>query len=300
MVNGIDPSAERFLMDLGRIRGRAERAQAQLSSGLRITRPSDAPDSVALLVESQGGIDRILQIRQNMARVKLEADSGEQSLASAVAALDRAETTAMQGTSFGTSAAQLQTLSNHAQGVLEALVSLANTKVEGRFIFSGDSDQTPPYQIDLTQANGVTAYAGSASTRRVEDPSGTLIPVARDAQSVFDNAATQSAFAAVNQLRLALAAGDQTATANAVTAIRAARDQIARDLSFYGLVQNEVAQATEFSGKLELQLQTSLSNARDADLAEAAVELNRAQIQQEAALASRARLPRTSLFDYLG
>lgn len=296
----IDPTSDRFLNDLRRIQTRAERAQAQLSSGVRVSRPSDSPDQVGTILDLSAGLDRVAQIRQNLTRVKLEVDSGEQALGAAVAALDRAEVLGTQGASFTTTATGRAALAGQALNVLDQLVGLANTKVEGRYIFSGDADRNAPYRLNLSSANGVTAYAGSASTRQVEDPAGALIPVARDASSIFDNAATASAFAAVNALRLALAANDPVATAVALSPLRAARDQIAGDLSFYGAVQSEVARATEASHQVESQLKTGLGDTRDADLAEAAVELSRAQVQHEAALASRAKLPRTSLFDYLG
>jgi len=43
----------------------------------------------------------------------------------------------------------------------------------------------------------------------------------------------------------------------------------------------------------------ALSGIEDADLTKSITELNQANLQQQAALQSRARIPRTTLFDYL-
>ena len=71
-------------------------------------------------------------------------------------------------------------------------------------------------------------------------------------------------------------------------------------LSFYGTVQNKVAEATDFATKRDLQLNTQLSSLQDADLTSAIVELTQAQAQQSAALQVRAKTPPRSLFDFLG
>ena len=63
------------------------------------------------------------------------------------------------------------------------MVDLSNTQVQGRYIFSGDQDQTPAYQINTGTdpiGNGVTQLATSASTRQVEDPEGGAFPVSDD------------------------------------------------------------------------------------------------------------------------
>ena len=73
-----------------------------------------------------------------------------------------------------------------------------------------------------------------------------------------------------------------------------------QQLAFYGLVQNRLASETDFGKNYETQLQSQLSGIQDADLAAAITEMQQAQTEQTAALTSRAQLPRTSLFNYLG
>jgi len=50
---------------------------------------------------------------------------------------------------------------------------------------------------------------------------------------------------------------------------------------------------------LETQLKTQIGNLDDADLTQAILDLTQSQTQQQAALQSRAMLPRTTLFDFL-
>ena len=61
-----------------------------------------------------------------------------------------------------------------------------------------------------------------------------------------------------------------------------------------------VNDAIDQASKTELRLKAQIANLEDADMAQAALELTSASIQQNASLQSRARMPRTSLFDFLG
>jgi flagellar hook-associated protein 3 FlgL len=173
--------------------------------------------------------------------------------------------------------------------------------VEGRFIFSGDSDSVSPYTIDLTQANPVSGYQGAAATRLIQHPNGTTFAVARTAQDIFDAAdPTQNVFTQVNNLRTALLNNDQAGINAAMDALPKASEYLNSQLAFYGNTQNTVANATDYGQKLVLQFQTQVSGIQDADLATAAIELTQAQIQQQASLQARAQIPRTTLFNFLG
>ena len=317
MIEAIDPSAARFLADLERIRLRAEQAQQQISSGLKVTVPSDDPDHVQDLLVTHAHLDQVVQIRCNLDRAHAEADTAEQALAEAIKVMDRAAEIGVQGANSITSPETRQTLAAAVQGLLEQLVSLANTQAERRYLFSGDSDQVAPYAVDLAQPNGVSAYAGSAATRQMMHPSGTRFALSHTAQAIFDNSdSTKNIFAAVNALRLALESGPTVpvgdpdynnqlqaqaqAVEAALTKVRSARDHLSRELAYAGTVQNRVAEAIDFAAKLELRERTALSNLRDADIAAAALELSQARTHQDAALSAHAMVPKRSLFDFLG
>jgi flagellin-like hook-associated protein FlgL len=71
-------------------------------------------------------------------------------------------------------------------------------------------------------------------------------------------------------------------------------------LAYYGNVQSKIAAAQDFGQTLRVQLRTQLGNLEDADLTEAVLELTQGQTQQQASLQSRAQIPRSTLFDFLG
>jgi flagellar hook-associated protein 3 FlgL len=306
MIRNISPSGERFLVDLARIQATIERAQRAVSSGLRVTAPSDAPDRISDILQLRADIEQNTQILTNLSRVKSEVDTAERSLQLAVQIVDRARVLASQGAGTTVTADSRRILALDVQGLLEQLVAISATLVEGRFIFSGDQDRSPQYELNLTNPNGVNRLVTTLASRQVQHPNGTFFVVAETAQNIFDSRnpddslASDNVFAAVNGLRVALETNDQAGIDASLTAIRLAGDHLGRALSFYGHVQRTVGEAVDFAGKLELRLKLELSDKQDADLTAAVLELQRSQIHQEAALRARAQMPTTSLFDFLG
>ena len=102
--------------------------------------------------------------------------------------------------------------------ILQQLVSTANTTVQGRYVFSGDADQTAPYSIDLTQSSPVSAYQGTATTRQIQGPDGTAFPMALTAQQIFDSSNAQTnVFASITSLMQGLQNNDDTAISSAMS-----------------------------------------------------------------------------------
>jgi flagellar hook-associated protein 3 FlgL len=301
MIEFFNPINQMFLSGMDRIQARQQRAQQQLTTGLKINTISDDPDQIANLMQVRSTLAQTQQISANLGRVKTETDTGENALQNAVKLLDSVATLAAEAEPNMQTAASRSQIAGEVGADLEQLVGIANTSVEGRFIFSGDTDQTQPYTIDMTQASPVSAYAGSAATRQIQHPDGSLFQISKTAQEIFDSTdPTTNVFLAVSSLRIALVNNDQNGINQSITDLKNASTYLNSQLAFYGTVQNRVNGALDFAANLTTQLQAEQSGIQDADLTASITELNQASTQQQAALAAERQIPRTSLFDYLG
>ena len=300
MIQGPDARADRFLTDLAAITRRIERAQNQITSGRRLNQVSDAPDEVSRLLQIRAELSSTEQIHFNLGRVQTEVDSAEQALQHGVLLMDRVSVLAAQGANGTLGASERRSISVEVGTLLEQLGNLTGTAVEGRYLFSGDADQTVPYQLNLNLYNPFSAYQGSTSTRQVQHPSGQRFSVALTADQIFDDPTPgNSVFQAVNDLRQALAADDPAAINQAMTLVRSSSAHLNNQLAYYGTVQNQVREALDSSSSKELQLHQQISNIQDTDLASAILELNNAQLQQRATLSAEGQRSRETLFNYL-
>lgn len=301
MLSRLDANTAKFLSDLASINRSLERAQREVSSGRRVHSVSDDPDEVTHILQLRSELVNTQQVATNMGRVKSEVDAAESVLQAAVSVMEKAATLATQGTGPDMSADRRQMIALQVDSLLQEMVVLSRTTVEGRFVFGGDADGQNPFTLDLTLADPVGVYQGAAATRQIMDPSGNRLSVARDGQTIFDNPdPALNAFNVINELRFALRANDDTALQVVLAKTKGVESHLNGQLAFYGNVQNQVATATDSAQKQNLRLTTRLSEIEASDMTEAIVAMTQAKYQQEVALTSQAKLPRTSLFDYLG
>ena len=97
MINFLNANSQRFLNDINVTQARQDRAEAALSSGLKLRSAADDPDRVEILIGTRAELAAQQQIRSNIDQYKTEVDTSESALQSAVKALDRALTLGTQG-----------------------------------------------------------------------------------------------------------------------------------------------------------------------------------------------------------
>ena len=299
-LKGPDAHSDRFLNDLAAINQRIGRATREISSGRRINSPSDAPDEISQLLSLRSSLSSTVQSKSNLGLVRTEVDTAERALSHAVEVLDRVQVLGTQGATDLLDAEVRRTLAGEVEQLLGQLVNAANTEIEGRFVFAGDTDQTPPYTFDSTQDDAVSDYGGAPTTRQLGHPSGSRFAVSKTAHTIFEAAEPENnVFGAVNALRNALRDSDPAAVRAALAQVRTAAKHLNSQQSFYGGVQNQVTEATDYAEKQIVLLKQRISGVEDADITAAILELKDATQVQELALAAESRRPRSTLFDYL-
>ncbi len=301
MISNLSPANQNFLTGLAQIQQSLQNAETQVTTGLKINNVSDDPSEIADIWQTQSELGETQQINTNLTQVSTEVNTAESSLEGAVTLVERAETLGTEGATATADANTRQDLAGELGSILQELVATANTEVGGRYIFAGDTDQTQPYSIDLTQSSPISAYQGSASTRQVQSPDGTTFSIALTAQQIFDNPNAQdSVFSSINNLMQGLMNNDSTAINSSITDVQTADTYLNQQLAFYGTVQDRVNDAQTFGQNYSVQLQSQLSGIQDANAAQSITEMTQASTQLQAALQSEAQLPKTTLFDFLG
>jgi flagellar hook-associated protein 3 FlgL len=315
MITNLTPSNEAFMANVGRVQRAIQDASRQTSSGKRVNVASDAPNEIDTILQLHTDEVHNTQIQENLSIVKANADAADSALSSATQLMDRARVLAAQGANFTLDAAGRQSIASEVQSLQEQMVAISRTTVQGRYIFGGDQDSSPPYAVDLTATSGVTKLTSAAATRRVEDSTGGSFAVTVSAQQIFDTQdsdpiatddppittpSANNVFNSLNQLRLGLLANDPTAITAAAANIQLASDHLNTVQSFYGTVQNRISDASNYSANYDVQLKTELSQKEDADITSAALAVTQGNTQLQAAFAMQAKMPHTTLFDFMG
>lgn len=305
MIQTFNATTEIFLSNLELSQQRASRDLQQMSSGYRVTNPSDAPADAVSILQVQNNITQTRQTTNNLTRLKGEVDTGEATMETVVTLLQNANVLAAQALGPSQTIETLQALALQVRDIQQQMVGLSQANAQGRYIFSGDNDSAAQYSLDpMNLVTGVAQGFTTQDTRQIADIGGTFTP-AGTAQDIFDqrdassNPTVNNVFAALQQLYNGLTNNDRAVIGGAVGNIKTSSTYVNLQLAFYGTVQNRISSSLSIATRYQTQWTQQLSTLRDADIAAVISDLQANRTQQSAAMAAQANFSPHSLFDYL-
>jgi flagellar hook-associated protein 3 FlgL len=194
------------------------RQQDHLSSGKRILAPSDDPSGTALAVSLRSHQTAIAQFQDNVAETRTSLEMTDQVLGAVTSTITRAKELAVQGASGNNDALARQSIGAEMDQLLEALVSLANTRnARGEYIFGGQESNRAPYTATRDAAGHITDVAVNArgidGTTPAEVLDGVTVPTGISGTAVFGTPSDVTyAFDVLIRLRNDLAANNAGVT----------------------------------------------------------------------------------------
>ena len=306
MLAGLYAFNANFLLDLNITEARISRTNEQMSSGYRVNSASDAPTDIASILNYQNQVSQVTQVQTNLNLASTNGSVADNALSSASTLLNQLTSIAAQGASSTSTAATRATLGQQVQGIAQQLVNLANTSVQGQFIFGGDDPATQPYTFNWSVTGGATQNNIASNTNTIQDINGQTAIPRMTAQQIFgaQNAdgtpATGNIFQAVYSLGQALQANDQVGIQAATDSLKAASTQLGQATTFYGNVANWIDNASAAATSSLISIRGEVSNLRDTDVAAAATDLTTEQAAMQAAIAAHGSVNVKTLFDYMG
>jgi flagellar hook-associated protein 3 FlgL len=305
MISGISPEGQNFINALTLIQTQLNTAQAQIASGLAVNQPSDAPDELSPILQLHAQISQNQTLQTTLNSSLTTVNAAESALTNSVTLLQNASSIATEATGLDETATTRATLAQNVQGLLEQMVTNANTTVNGNYVFSGDQNQTQLYQLDPSSPTGVDRLAIAGNTDLVQGAGGLQFSASLTANTIFDDrnpddtVAPDNVFSALNGLITALQNNDTAGISTSISSLQTASTYMNQQLAFYGTAQDQINSSVTSAQNDSVQLQTQLGNLQDANEATSITALTQAQTQMQAALDAQARMPTTTLFDVL-
>ena len=272
-----------------------QQAMLEISSGRSVNQPSDNPTAAALLVENNDQATFNSGYLRSIGTVQGQLSTADSTLSSVVTALQRAISLGVQGANGTLSDSDRASIANELQGIQSQLVSLSNASYQGRYVFAGTNTNTPPFVIDNTVPSGVR-YVGNTDVNQVSIGNGNKLAVNQPGSHLF-SAPSNDVFLAINNLIQSLQSN--TAIGAAVTSLGAANSYLSAQRVFYGNAANQAQSQSTYLNTAKLQIAQQQNTLGGADLAAAATNLARSQIDTQATLATISKLTQNNLFSYL-
>lgn len=271
-----------------------DRAQQEVASGRKLTKPSDDPAAAADLLTAERRLSALGQYQRNISAASSRLSGQESALNELDGILVRARELAT-GQLTDTSNAQTRAVAaEEVDRLAEAAIQLANSRFGSGFLFGGYHSNQAPYPISTT--------APPAGQATVEIAEGQSIATVIDGVELFydsDPSGNTGLIRSLQDLASALRANDKTAMTSAAQEIDGAFSGVQVALGETGARVQQLELAKNNAESLELGLKAYRSDLSEIDLEEAVTNLLSRQNALQAALMATSRLMDISLTDYL-
>ncbi|HEY8329805.1 MAG TPA: flagellar hook-associated protein FlgL [Pseudomonas sp.] len=297
---------EQSLNSLNRQQGEFLKIGQHISSGRRVVNPSDDPQAAALAV----GIDQAKAVDQQYANARVSARNSlsqeESVLNSTSDFIVRARTLLVQAGNGTLSDVDRQAISLELQGIYEGLLGQANSADgNGRFMFGGFQDSTPPF---VQGDDGKVSYVGDSGVKRQQVDSARLMPSVDNGQAIFRSADDADLFATLENLigTLATPVESETDKANLQSVLATAGKELGNSFdnvlavrAAVGARLNELDVLDVVGGNRMLNYEQVLSDRLDLDYNKAISDYTLRQVGLQAAQKAFVDVQKLSLFNQL-
>jgi len=282
---------QNVLHDIAIAQQRMFNAQEQVSSGKKITKPSDDPIAASdiLRIHSQQTEGAQYLRNLNFAKSKLEFtdsvfDSAQQLLERAVTLGQLSFTLLENGANYA----------DELDGLRDHLIATANYSFAGRFIFGGSVTTQQPY---VKNADSSVSYQGNSELMPLEVSRSVTLQTQIPGNEVFSG--PLNVFDVLANLRAAIRSGDKAGIDAQIHNLQ----QFGEDLSVargkVGGYLNRSATVGSDLAAAKITQEKQLTAEEAADMAAAITELTASEQGFQATLAVGARISQLSLLDFL-
>ena len=295
--------------DINRAATRLFERQRQVASTKRMATASDDPIGAGLAVSLRETLAKLLQAQRNgdQAEAKLQASQGV--LTDIFSVLGDVKDLTRRGVGGDMSNADRQDLATQVNQGLEQLLSDANARSIDGYLFGGTQTTVAPFAATRDVNGEITAVTanplgtGIAGQVEAELPGGLRVVTNVPGSTVFSLTLplppNVDIFRQLINVRNNLRLGNVAGVEAELTNIDAAVDKVRVVMADVGSRIGRIRDIQQRSQSDMLILKGRLSRIEDTDIAEAAIELQQAQIVYQAALSSASKGMQLSLVDFL-
>jgi flagellar hook-associated protein 3 FlgL len=289
--------------------GELARAQQQVSSGVRVERPSDDPAAFPALSQFKAAAGRLDTFAQNAGDATATLNASVSALQDVNNLLVRARQIALEGADSAAAAdpAARAALAVEVDGLLDQALRSANGRPDGKTVFAGTALDTPPFRVATVDAQGrpaTIAYDGATERARTVTAPGQTIDTRYTGDAVFQRPGAD-VFGSLIALRDALR---DTTTDGATRA--AAFNQRLGDLdSSLGAINDAMGEQASNLATLEsigtligdqkLYADTRVGELEGTDFAEAVVRMKELETALQAIYATTVQIVQPGILDFI-
>jgi flagellar hook-associated protein 3 FlgL len=269
----------------------------EVATGKSVNVPSDNPAASADMVQNTIETANVDQYTQNVSTMSSMVQTADSSLGSVVTSLTQAISLGTEGANGTNNTANMQAIATQVQGILQSVVSQANTSYQGTYLFGGTETSSTPYTVSSSSPSGY-AYNGNNNSNSVAVGDDMNVQVNLPGSQIFSNA-SNDVLGSLSSLVSALQSGNSSQIQTATSAVDTALNYVTQQRVFYGNAESQLNSQETALQQETVSLTSQQSSLIDVNEAQAATELSQAETADNAAEAAAAKVLPDTLLNFL-
>ncbi|MCZ0702117.1 flagellar hook-associated protein 3 FlgL [Natronobacillus azotifigens] len=283
--------------------GNLNKYMNQLSTGKKITRPSEDPVVAMKGMSYRSQVSNVEQYRRNIGEVHNWLDNSDDALHETTQVLHRLNELAVQASNGTYENTERESIAKEVDQLIENLAEVGNTKVNNKFIFNGtntngtlDPEGNPMYPITKND-DGTYTVSDNENDVFVEVSAGTRLKVNTNPTAVF----SQDLFDDLQAFAAALRDEDipDAELSQHIEVIQGHTNQVVNERADIGARMNRIELIENRLASQEVTAKDMMSNNEDAELEEIIINLTTQEAIHRASLSAGARILQPTLLDFL-
>lgn len=269
--------------------------QESASTGKKVNHPSDDPAGVMKVIDYGTAISKVEQYQRNVENGNTSLTVTESAISNVQEVVQRAKELAVQASNSVNDSSNRAIIAKEIDQISQQVLQIANTQINGQYLFSGYNINNAPYSSDGTY---IGTYPGGY--RKIEVDSGSTVEINMPGYRVFGTSDYgTNLLDTLNDFKSALESNDINGISNAMSNLDSSLDQLNNVRAEVGAKMNRLDTAKAYLDKLKFDLTDFRSQAEDADFAEVITQLTLQQNVVDVSRASVSRVLQQSIMDFL-
>lgn len=282
-------------------------ASETVITGKRLNTLSDDPMDMVRAAGIKSTLDGLNQMDRGISLGNSWLAASENALTQAQDLVSESKTLALQMANAPISPENRQDAAVMVEHITEQLMSLANTRVEDRYIFSGNKTDTPSFEEEIeTDALGnpvldasgdpveLIVYKGDDHPFSIKIGTDGMTEIGGVGGRIFNQV-----FDTLNDLKTALESDNLEDINVAIASLDEDFTHLNSEISSVGSRMTRMDMKSTIFQEMKLDETQKLSEVEDADVIAAITRLEQMQLSYQAALSSSSKLMSMNLLDYL-
>ena len=284
------------------------RTQEQLTTGLRVNRPSDDAHAFQQARQLEILRERFDHFEESITSARSWLDTTQNNLDSISEVFSEIYQEGVRSLNSTLDDAEREEVAGLMESLFENILELLNTQNNDEYIYSGTRSSVKPFSVDASDptsdASGVVYYGNEDSLQRQIGPGSTLainlagsdvIEVDRDLDGTTDFTITESIQSFIDALR----ANDVDAMTAGLSQIQSSRDHVINLTAKVGAVVNRLDISENQLTDASVVIAQQQSTLQDTDFAETILEFQRAQTSLQTSLQVTSSILQLTLLNFI-